>query len=233
MISSEYTLIRNKITGVLLRTARLRAGRNADQCAAVLSCDPAFIVRAEEGQEGLTLPQLEGLAHFLKVPLRYLLGGQDLPVAPPLSMSAALQERMRLRRKIVGVMLRQARLESGRTLEDVATTIGCEPEHLDDIELGQVPVPLPELRALSQELGLSLQSFVSERGPSPQAKTSDARGTKPLPRLGPALDHLPPEIREFVLKPMNAPYLQAALNLSQMPAGALRQFASGLLEITY
>jgi hypothetical protein len=29
------------------------------------------------------------------------------------------------------------------------------------------------------------------------------------------------------------PYLQVAMNLSHMPAEALRQIASGLLEITY
>jgi hypothetical protein len=47
------------------------------------------------------------------------------------------------------------------------------------------------------------------------------------------LDHLPQEVREFVLKPINMPYLQVAMNLSHMPAEALRQIASGLLEITY
>jgi hypothetical protein len=40
-------------------------------------------------------------------------------------------------------------------------------------------------------------------------------------------------VRDFVLQPINTPYLQVAMNLSRMPAETLRQIASGLLEITY
>ena len=100
---------------MLLRTARLRAQKSVDECAAALSCDPAFIVRAEEGRGVLTLPQLEGLADILDVPLNCLLGEQEMPSEPPLPEPLYLQSRMNLRRKIIGVLLRQARLDGGYT----------------------------------------------------------------------------------------------------------------------
>jgi len=226
VVSPEEKLIRNKITGVLLRTARLRAQKSVDQCAAALSCDPAFIVRAEEGQDGLTLPQLEGLADILEVPLKGLLGKEEIPATPPLPKPLYLQNKMRLRRKIIGVMLRQARLDSEYTLEEMAAQVGCEPDALARIELGEEPVALTDLQSLAGTLGLSIDAFVSEACPSPPAPD---RAESPPADLG----HLSPELRAFVQEPINAAYLQIALNLSLMPADTLRQFASGLLEITY
>jgi hypothetical protein len=75
----------------------------------------------------------------------------------------------------------------------------------------------------------------------PQPRSTRSLGTRPLtlpPKYlpqdtAPSLDHLPVEIQEFVAKPINAPYLQMAMSLSQIPAEILRQFASGLFEITY
>jgi transcriptional regulator with XRE-family HTH domain len=226
VISPEEKLIRNKITGVLLRTARLRAQKSVDQCAAALCCDPAFIVRAEEGQDGLTLPQLESLAEVLDVPLKGLLGEQELPAAPPLPKPLYLQNRMLLRRKVIGVLLRQARRDGDYTLEEMAVQLGCEPDDLARIELGQDPIALTDLQALAETLGLSIDEFVSDDSASPPA--ADLAETSPVD-----LAHLSPDLRAFVQKPMNAAYLRIALNLSQMPAETLRQFAAGLLEITY
>jgi len=226
VVSPEEKLIRNKITGVLLRTARLRAQKSVDQCAAALSCDPAFIVRAEEGQDGLTLPQLESLAEILEVPLKGLLGKEELPATPPLPKPLYLQNKMGLRRKIIGVMLRQARLNSEYTLEEMAAQVGCEPDALARIELGQEPITLADLQSLAKTLGLSIETFVSEASPS--APAPDRAEAPPAD-----LRHLSPELRTFVQEPINTAYLQIALNLSQMPADTLRQFASGLLEITY
>jgi transcriptional regulator with XRE-family HTH domain len=224
VISAEEKLIRNKITGVLVRTARLRAQKSVDECAAALSCDPAFIVRAEAGQSSLTFPQLEGLARILDVPLSCLLGEQEIPSSPPLPEPLYLQKRMSLRRKIIGVLLRQARLEGGYTLEEMATRSNCQPDDLARIELGRQPIPLPELQGLAASLGISVDAFIDEGDAS-----APAQPTEPSPDLA----HLSPELREFVGQPMNSAYLQIALSLSQMPAEALRQFASGLLEITY
>jgi transcriptional regulator with XRE-family HTH domain len=226
VISPEEKLIRNKITGVLLRTARLRAQKSVDQCAVALSCDPAFVVRAEEGRDGLTLPQLESLADILNVPLKVLLGEQELPAAPPQPQPLYLQDKMRLRRKIIGVLLRQARLDGGHALEEMAALLGCEPDDLARIEFGQEPIALADLQALAGILGLSLDEFVSEGSASPSSP--DLKEAPPAD-----LAHLSPELCAFVQQPMNAAYLQIALNLSEMPAETLRQFASGLLEITY
>jgi transcriptional regulator with XRE-family HTH domain len=226
VVSAEEKRIRGKITGVLVRTARLRAKKSVDQCAAALGCDPALIVRAEQGQESLTLPQLEGLSDILDVPLNCLLGEQEMPAEPPLPKPLYIQRRMQLRRKIIGVLMRQARQNGGSTLEEMAAQLGCEADDLARIELGQEPIAFVDLQSVADALGLSIDEFLATDGTPRPAATAAA-----LPSTD--LAHLSPELRAFVEEPMNVAYLQIALNLSEMPADTLRQFASGLLEITY
>jgi transcriptional regulator with XRE-family HTH domain len=94
------------------------------------------------------------------------------------------------------------------------------------VELGDEQIPLVRLQALADVLGIPFQEFIAE---DVIPLTSEERSRRDLQQLG----HLSQEVREFILKPINVPYLQVAMNLSQMPAETLRQIASGLLEITY
>jgi transcriptional regulator with XRE-family HTH domain len=232
MISDEEALIRNKITGVLLRQARLRAGKEASECAVALSRDEGYVERAEEGREALTLPQLESLALVLDVPVAYLMGEQELPGQRAASDPAYLERLMVLRRKIVGVMLKQARTEAGRTLPDVASALDWEPERLSQVEWGEEPIALVELRVLAGELGIPLGAFVDQGEPTPPREALPGAPQGEL-LSAPHLSHLSEDLQAFVAKPINAPYLQVAMSLSQMPAELLRQFAAGLFEITY
>jgi len=44
---------------------------------------------------------------------------------------------------------------------------------------------------------------------------------------------MPVEMQVFVSKPINRPYLELAIRLSEMSVDRLRSVAEGLLEITY
>jgi transcriptional regulator with XRE-family HTH domain len=226
MISEEAVLIRNKITGVLLRGARLHAKKSVQECAEALSSDPEFVVRAEEGEEGLTLPQLETLAHLLQVPLSDFLGEGELPPDQDHREPPPYENIRTLRRKIIGVLLRQARLEADRTPEDVTSRLSMTPERLEHVELGEERITLVELEELSKTLGLAFDDLISEDLMPPSLHEPDNHD---LPQLG----HLPSDIQAFIKEPINLPYLQIAMNLSQMPSDRLRLIASGLLEITY
>ena len=226
MLSEGAILTRNKIIGVLLQQARLDARMSIEACAYALGGDEALIARAERGEVGLTLPQLESLAHLCGVPLSYFLETEELPDVATGAPSIPYQERMVLRNKIIGVLLRQARQETGQELEEVAAALGYTPSQLEGVELGQTQISLVELQALADELGMSIESLTSEDLLPPTTRGSDGPDQE-WP------DHLSPEILDFVLKPINLPYLRIAMNLSEMPADTLRQIASGLLEITY
>ncbi len=46
------------------------------------------------------------------------------------------------------------------------------------------------------------------------------------------IERLPPDLQEFISKPVNRPYLELAQRLSEMSVEKLRAVAEGLLEIT-
>jgi hypothetical protein len=85
---------------------------------------------------------------------------------------------------------------------------------------------LSELEALAGFLAMPMESFVDkEHNPI-------GRQLRPRHTLE-ELDHLPHEIRDFILEPVNVNYLRTALKLSRLPADDLRTIAESLLEITY
>ncbi|MFZ5917819.1 MAG: helix-turn-helix domain-containing protein [Chloroflexota bacterium] len=216
-------LLRQKILGVLIRRARLEAGKSIKEAAEVLDCSPDRLSQYESGERALSLPETEMLARFFGVPLDDLLDETRQPETTPAPPPAALID---LRHKIIGVELRQARQTAGLTLNEVAEKLGCSPHQVSQYERGVRPIPLPELEALAGLLNLRFSTLVdAELGPdNPQARLQ-----RNLERL--AL--LPEPLQDFVLNPVNALYIEMAMKVSQLPVGTLRQIAEGLLDITY
>jgi len=224
MADQEAILLRNRIIGVLLRDARVRAGKSKRECAEVLGVSPATIDAYEEGRKLISLPELEMLAYFLRIPLRWFLNPEArLPAEEP---SPPGREAIQLRHRIIGALLRQARMEEGKTQREMAQVLGCSPRRIASYEYGERPIPVAELEVLARALNRSLEYFLDqETGPL-------GRWEKEQELLD-AFRELPREVQEFVTKPVNRSYLEVAMRLAEMPAGSLREIAEGLLEITY
>ena len=65
-----------------------------------------------------------------------------------------LQEVLALRHRIVGALLRQARLEADISQKELAEVLGCSTGRLSSYEYGKQPIPLAELELLAQHLSL-------------------------------------------------------------------------------
>jgi transcriptional regulator with XRE-family HTH domain len=224
MADQEALALRNRIIGLLLRDARLRAGRTKRECAAVLGVSTSTVTAYEEGRKPISLPELEVLAFFLDVPVAHFWDEEARLLAeePPPPM----EEVLRLRHRIVGALLRQARLEAGKSQKELAQLLGCSSSRISSYEYGQRPVPLMELEVLADALDRPLEYFLDQRsGPVGEWEKEQEAFQ--------AFRELPGEIRQFITKPINWSYLELAMRLAEMPAGALRDIAAGLLEITY
>lgn len=224
MADQEAILLRNRIIGVLLRDARVRAGRTKRECAAALGVSTGTITAYEEGRKPISLPELEILAHLLQTPLSHFLD-PDPKLLPEESLPSG-EEVIQLRHRIIGALLRQARQEEGKSLKDLAQAVGCSPRRIASYERGERPIPVAELEIIAGALNRSLSHFMSEE------YSLLGEWEREQERVRAFLD-LPEEIQEFVIKPVNRQYLEVAMRLSEMPASALRTIAEGLLEITY
>jgi len=225
MYTREAMAIRSKIIGVLLRNARIKAGKSRKDCAAVLDCSPDTISQFEYGRKDITLPQLEVLAYFLGLPITYFWDKDAIPEEE--EMERPVNEIMTIRRKIIGVLLRQARLDAGKSQRQCAEALSCSAERISQYERGQRGIPLPELEALADFLDVPITYFLDEQTtPLSREAPKEVRGAETFAEL-------PPDVRDFVSNPTNALYIRIAMKLGTLSVDVLRQIAETLLDITF
>ena len=232
---------RRTTLGALLRSARIRTGHSRVQCANSLNVTTRAIADFEGGKSDITVTQLQRLAVFFDLPFAYFLNAE----APGCEDNAEIgeehiaHERLTLRQKLIGVQLRSARANAGKTQRDCAALLRVSTRNISEYERGIRDVPLVELEALSRFLGIPLARFMEpcpERDEDSPAARQEALARLKVLRTGgtsPEWAHLTPELREFVAAPVNTLYLQLALKLSQLPASAMREIGEALLDITY
>lgn len=222
MQAKEAMTLRSKIIGALLRNARNKAGKNQKDCAQALHCSTYMLSEYEHGRKDISLPELEVLAHLFRVPVTHFwdekaaFEEEELP--PP--------EMMTIRRKLIGVLLRKARLEVGMTQKECAQVLGCHPSRMSQYEYGERNIPFTQLEVLADILNVPITYFLQEPlFPSDQEERERADDLEKL-------DNLPSDLKDFVLQPMNVPYMRTAMKLSELPTETLREFAASLLDIS-
>ncbi len=223
--NSSVQMLRAKIIGALIREARLAAKQSPEECAQVIGVKPETFDALELGEQAISLPELETLAFFLDVPLEHFWERDSLAEIRPERSLTSPEQLMKIRHRMIGALLRQARQEAGFTLETLAERAQLSTEQLEAYELGQEAVPLPVLEILTGLLHRSIREFQDQHGPvgvwNAQQKAVKDFLTLPL------------ELQLFVSKPVNRPYLELAIRLNEMSVDKLRAVAEGLLEITY
>ncbi|MBN1876339.1 MAG: transcriptional regulator [Anaerolineae bacterium] len=225
MPNQEVVELRNRILGVLVRNARDRARVSREECAAALGVTENRFTAYEEGRRPISLPELELLARFLEVPLATF---RSVDAVNEMMAEDALPDPdifLPLRHRIIGARLRQMRIDANRTQQELADILECASSTISDYEYGKRSIPVAELEILAQALEVPLEDFMDHQS-----------GVGEWQRLHGEFERfvkLPADVRDFVLRPINMSYLELAMRLSTMPAGALRAIAEGILEITY
>ncbi|HEY89172.1 MAG TPA: transcriptional regulator [Thermoflexia bacterium] len=223
MPSQQIIQLRDRILAILMRDARERRHATPEECAQVLGISVNEYEDYEAGVSSISLPELELLGHYLKIPLHVLRDEESaFEDDHPTPKAASF---LFLRNRIIGARLRQARIAADYTQSELAKTIDCSASTISAYEYGRRSLSLSELEILARELKTPITEFLDQ----------DSRvGTwHRRQKEFETFCNLAPEVRKFVLYPINQSYLEIALHLAALPAGALRQIAEGLLEITY
>jgi transcriptional regulator with XRE-family HTH domain len=222
-IRSQIT-IRTKKLGVLIRDARTAERRSVNECAEAMGIKPALFRAYENGRRSPSLPELELLVHYLKLRINHFWGNAALTdaTAQPEPLNSAMLVSVRQRK--IGALLRQERNNANVSVKALSEKTGIPGTRIKAYELGERSIPLPELEAIISALDTRIENFYDQSGPVGQWMTEQKGMQKFL--------ELPTEIQNFACNPINRPYLELAIKLSEMSKDRLRSVAEGLLDIT-
>ncbi len=217
----ETDSTRAKVLGELISNSREASGHSAEECAEILGISPEKYEKIEETGADISLPELEALALFFGVPMGYFWGSESLEERK----STDFELYISLRQRILGSLIRQARLDAELSVEQLAEQVDLEGQSISAYEAGEESIPYFVLESLADSLELDVQYLAAE-GHGPLARLESERYM--LKRF----NELPPNVQAFVVEPINVSYLETAMRLSKMDADKLRGIAEGLLDIT-
>ena len=216
--------IRSKKIGVLIRDARIAARRSVKECADAIGIKGGLFRSYEEGRKAPSLPELETLVYYLDLPIDHFWGSEIKSTTPLPIEYLDTSKLLAVRQRKIGALLRQERMNASISIRNLAVETGISGARIKAYELGERAIPLPELEILVSTLGGRIETFFDGSGPIGQWMISRE-----------AIQHfleLPDELRNFASLPVNRPYLELAMKLSNMSKDKLRSVAEDLLDIT-
>ena len=216
--------ILSKKMGVLLKVARTQRGESKKSCGEIIGVSSRTITKFESGEKSPSLPELEVLAYYLDLPLENFWEDTAPDHQDRMKVLTKLANRLELRNLKIGASLRKYRQEAKLSMKEVAEKVGITTYRLKSYEKGTFPVPVAELNALVRLYDHQLSDLVVSSGPIAEWVHSK--------KVGNAFVGLPEDLQDFVLKPVNRPYLEIAVKLSQMDVDQMRDVAERLLDIT-
>lgn len=224
MDTKSQITIRTKKLGVLIRDARLAERRSVQECAEALGIRKSTFRAYEEGVRSPSLPELETLVYYLDLPMEHFWSKEIKSGSIPRHARLDLPKLVAVRQRKIGALLRQERMKASISIRNLAHETDITSSRIKAFELGERPIPLPELEVLVRALGGRIETFFDRSGPIGQWMISEETIQSFL--------ELPMELREFVAMPVNRPYLELAMKLSNMSRDKLRSVAEDLLDIT-
>jgi transcriptional regulator with XRE-family HTH domain len=220
----EEIAARRQMLGALMQGVRAKQGKTKQDCAQAMGVTGATYTAYEEGRRDATLPELELLAYYLKVPVRLFFERPERLLADDPAVPA--EKVIALRQRIIGALLRQVRQDRGKSVKDLAARLGVTTRRISDYELGRKPAPLSQLQEAADMLGVPMSYFIDEGvGPVGEQELLRSQFEK--------FTELPDDLRKFAVNPTNISYLRVAQRLSDMTTEQLRNLAASILDITY
>lgn len=217
--------IRSRKLGVLIRDARLSARKTIPECAHAVGTTPGILRAWEEGRRAPSLPELEVLAYLLNLPLHHFWSKDAISDNAHSIETLNLPALVGIRQRLVGAYLRQMRETASISPRALAELAGFPASRIKSYELGERPIPLPELEGLVALLGGQIETLFDQTSPIGLWMAQQKAVQEFL--------QLPAEVQNFVCKPVNRPYLELAMKLSNMSTEKLRSVAEDLLDITF
>jgi transcriptional regulator with XRE-family HTH domain len=222
MTDQQTLILRAKILGALLRKARMTARMSLKEMGALINTTSGVVSSYEHGRKGISLPELEILAYHLDIPIEHFISDASLASEKRAVIHATTL--IALRQRMIGALLRQRRTELDLSFNALGQASGISARRISAYERGERPIPLPELEALTAALDQSLDDYLDAEGPVGEWLADEAAFEQ--------FKQLPKELRDFLSKPGNEPYIELAKRMSETPVDKLRSLADALIDLT-
>jgi transcriptional regulator with XRE-family HTH domain len=217
--------LRLRKLGLLIFDARNSARRSVPECADVIGVSNEEFQAFEKGENAPSLPEMENLAFFLEIPIEHFWGGESLTARIKPENVQQKEQLRKIRDRLIGASLRAARTSLNFSAKELSLATLIPEEKINEYELGSCPVPLPELEILAKALEIRVEDLIDQRGPMGKWRTEKIETAR--------FFELEPGLRQFICTPVNLPYLNLAVRLSQLSVEKLRKIAESILEITF
>ena len=217
--------LRSRKLGVLIRDARLSERKTITECAQAVGITTGIFRAWEEGHRSPSLPELEVLAYSLHLPLNRFWSKEAASEEALPNETLNLPAFVSIRQRLIGALLRQLREKANISPHALSEMSGISTARIKAYELGERPIPLPELEGLTNLLGAQIEMLFDQTGHIGLWMIQQKAIQEFL--------QLPNEMQNFVAKPVNRPYLELAKKLSGMSTDKLRSLAEDILEITF
>lgn len=221
----ELEKIRSRITGVLIRDARIAQGYSAHQLAGLMHVSEDMLVAWEFGKAMPSLPELELLAYWLEVPVNHFITSSETLTQQIARRAIDSDEYQRIRNRMIGAHILELRESLGYSHDYLSEISGIHPDTLLQYEYGQLSIPLGDLSNIADALRVTVSTFLE--GNDRVGRFLQAQ------ELFEMFLQMPAEVRQFVSKPANIPYIDLAMKLEKLGTEKLRGIAESILEITY
>lgn len=219
-----YFKIRTKKLGLLLYDARITTGKSIQDCTKITSIASERLTGFEAGLISPTLPELEILSFFYKIPLEHFWGNDILSENEHNQQTKKFKQLMAIRHRVIGANIKSTLDDKNILPEEFAKSLNLDPDIFQKNLSGEKEIPIPLLEMISRNLDCRIEEFFDTQGIIGNWRSEMIESQR--------LKEIPDDLREFISKPINVPYIELAIRLSELDVNKLRAVAEGLLEIT-
>jgi transcriptional regulator with XRE-family HTH domain len=219
-----YIKIRAKKLGLLILDARLASGKSLEECSKATGIASDHLSEIEMGNTSPTLPELEILSFLYKIPIEHFWGNEILSDIDLEEQANKYKQLMAIRHRVIAANIKNILGEKEISAEDFASANGLSVQDFEEYLLGEKEISIPVLELIAKGLEHRVEDFFDTQGfiGNWRLELSEFERMKSIPE----------ELREFITKPINVPYIELAIRLSELDVSKLRSVAEGLLEIT-
>jgi transcriptional regulator with XRE-family HTH domain len=208
--------------GQRLGTLRKIMKRSLRDCAGILDIPIETYLQIENGEESISLPQIEILSLFLGVPAVLILKDMDLQNHNVQYLTKQKRATfMTIRDKMIRSQLLGLRENSGKSLENLSEETGIETAILAAYETETTPIPADHLAAIAAAFEQPFSHFLSPKFTPPASSSETDK----------VLDGSQPAEEDNPFDPEQEIYSSLLKGLRKIPRKDLAQLAKTILNI--